>query len=76
MAELHEQMDNVVRENRELKEKWIEIEDIMMSANIVNNESKADIQNGRDSEPVHQSPPVTNSLKILGMRILFDHSRE
>lgn len=55
MVELREQMVNVIRENREMKKKWNELEDIMMSKYIHWNNSKPEIHSG--IMPEHQTTP-------------------
>lgn len=61
IAELREQIDDVIRENRELKEKWNEIKYIMMSGYIHRNKSKSEIQS--EIKPVDQTPPSYQHVK-------------
>lgn len=75
IAELRVQMNNVIRENRELKEKWNEIEDIMIYRYIHRNKSRSEIQSG--IKPVHQTPPsykhVKETIKVQRIsKFLFD----
>lgn len=75
IAELRVQMDNVIRENRELKEKWNEIEDIMIYRYIHRNKSRSEIQSG--IKPVHQTPlsykHVEETIKVQRIsKFLFD----
>lgn len=55
MAELRDQMDNVVRENREMKKKWNKLDDKLISVYIHLNKSKPEIQSG--ITPEHLTPP-------------------
>lgn len=64
MTELRDQIDNVIRENSELKKKLNEIEDIMMFGNIYSNKSKPEIQSQIDS--MHQ--PLSSHKSVKGYR--------